>query len=76
MLTRTGEPGFADGSAGVSKDACSTGLRFAPLPSRGVGFASYVEISARQPGFNSEYGLVEVLPNGRARIVAGTCLDQ
>ncbi len=36
----------------------------------GIGFATYVEITAMPGG--SEYGSVELLPNGKARIVTGS----
>jgi carbon-monoxide dehydrogenase large subunit len=38
----------------------------------GIGVSTYVEVSAGSEGFNAEWASVEVSPNGRARIVAGT----
>jgi len=38
----------------------------------GIGVCFYVEISAGAPGFNAEYVSVEIKPDGRAQIVAGT----
>jgi aerobic carbon-monoxide dehydrogenase large subunit len=38
----------------------------------GVGIACYVEVSAFAPGFAAESASVEITPEGRARVVAGT----
>ena len=38
----------------------------------GIGVCCYVEISAGTLGFNAEYASVEILPSGRAKIIAGT----
>ena len=38
----------------------------------GIGVCFYVEISAGTLGFNEEYASVEILPSGRAKIIAGT----
>ena len=39
----------------------------------GIGVSCYVEVSASAPGFASEYASVEVMSNGRVKVVAGTC---
>jgi aerobic carbon-monoxide dehydrogenase large subunit len=39
----------------------------------GIGVSCYVEVSASAPGFASEYASVEVMANGRVKVVAGTC---
>jgi carbon-monoxide dehydrogenase large subunit len=39
----------------------------------GVGVSCYVEVSAAGFGFGNEYASVEVMPGGRAKVVAGTC---
>jgi carbon-monoxide dehydrogenase large subunit len=38
----------------------------------GIGISCYVEVSAGTPGFNQEWASVEVTPNGRALVMAGT----
>ena len=38
----------------------------------GIGISNYVELSAAMPGFNAEYGSVEITPEGRIRARIGT----
>ncbi len=38
----------------------------------GIGISFFVELSAQMAGFNTEYASVEILPNGRARVLVGT----
>jgi carbon-monoxide dehydrogenase large subunit len=39
----------------------------------GIGVSCYVEVSATGFGFSAEYASVEITPEGRAKVIAGTC---